>query len=120
MPYATPTDVRVRAIGLTIEVIPDTSADSVNLTTCIAEAEAAIDEALVAGGQTVPLTTVPAWITHLSAVGALARARRALQAGNQATFTNDPYWQEFEAGLARLRGGEAPVGDLVSRSDLQA
>jgi hypothetical protein len=119
MPYSTPTDVRIRAIELTIEVIPDTSADSLNLTTCIAEADAAIDEAAAAGGQTVPFTTVPAWVAHLSAVGALARARRGLQAGNQPSLPDDPYGLEFEAGLARLRGGEAPMGDVVTRADQQ-
>lgn len=119
MPYCTALDVRKRAVGMTEAVIPDSSEDGLNLATCIAEADAAIEEAASAGGQTVPFDPVPAWIAHLSAVGALAQARRGLQAGNQQATADDPYAQEFEAGLARLREGEMPISDVVTRTDQQ-
>ncbi len=119
MPYCTPTDVRLRAVGMTEEVIPDVSEDSLNLTTCIAEADAEIDEAAAAAGLTVPFDPAPERIVHLSAIGALARARRALQAGNQPAGEPDSYRQEFEAGLARLRAGELPSSEVVTREDQQ-
>jgi len=119
MPYSTPTDVRQRAVGMTEEVIPDVSEDSLNLTTCIAEADAALDEAALAGGCQVPFDPVPERIAHLSAIGALARARRALQAGNQAGTEPDPYREEFEAGLVLLRVGKLPSSDVVTREDQQ-
>ncbi len=119
MPYCTPTDVRQRAIGMTEEVIPDVSEDSVSLTTCIAEAEAEIDEAAGAGGYVVPFDPVPERIKHLSALGALARARRALQSGNQPATEPDPYRQEFEAGVALLRNAKLPSCDVVTREDQQ-
>ncbi len=119
MPYCTPTDVRQRAVGMTEEVIPDVSEDSLNLTTCIAEAEAELDEAALAGGYQIPFSPAPERIAHLAAIGALARARRALQAGNQAGAEPDPYRQEFEAGLALLRAGRLPSSDVVTRADQQ-
>jgi hypothetical protein len=119
MAYCTPTDVRQRAVGMTEEVIPDVSADSLNLTTCIAEAEAEVDEAAAAGGYTVPFDSAPERIQHLTAVGALARARRALRAGNQPEEEPDPYRQEFEAGLEALRSAKLPGCDVVTREDLQ-
>ncbi len=120
MPYCTPTDVRLRAVGMTEAVIPDVSSSSLNLTTCIAEADAEIDEAAAAAGLAVPLDPVPDRIAHLSAIGALARARRGLEVGNKGSAGVDPYQQEFEAGLALLRGGELPSSDVVTRGDQQA
>jgi hypothetical protein len=101
------------------EVVPDVSSTSLNLTTCIAEADAEIDEAAAAGDYVVPFDPVPERVAHLSAVGALARARRALQAGNQASTQPDPYREEFEAGLAALRAGALPESDVVARQDQQ-
>ena len=117
MAYCTPADVRQRAVGMTEEVIPDVSEDSVSLTTCIAEADAEIDEAAGAGGYVVPFDPVPDRIKHLSALGALARARRALQAGNQEGAEPDPYREEFEAELAWLRSAKLPSCDVVTRGD---
>ncbi len=110
MPYCTPTDVRLRAVGMTAQVIPDVSSGSLNLTTCIAEAEGEIEEAARAGGYETPFDPAPARIRDLCAIGALARARRALQLGNQPTETPDPYRRELEAGLALLRQGELDLG----------
>jgi hypothetical protein len=104
---------------MTEEVIPDVSEDSLNLTTCIAEADAEIDGAARAGAYAVPFDPVPERIAHLSAVGALARARRGLQAGNQPSAEPDPYRREFEAGLALLRAGRLPASDVVTRADQQ-
>jgi hypothetical protein len=101
------------------EVIPDVSSTSLNLTTCIAEADAEIDEAAAFGDYVVPFDPVPDRVAHLSAVGALARARRALQAGNQPSAQPDPYREEFQAGLAALRAGKLPEGDVVTREDQQ-
>ncbi len=119
MPYCTPTDVRQRALGMTEEVIPDVSTDSISLTTCIAETEAEIDEAAAAGGYTVPFDPVPERIQHLAALGALARARRALQSGNQPVNEPDPYRQEFETGLTLLRNAKLPSCDVIMREDQQ-
>jgi hypothetical protein len=113
MPYSTPDDVRLRAVGMTEEVIPDVSSTSLNLTTCIAEADAEIDEAARAGDYEAPFDPVPVRITHLSAIGALARARRGLQLGNQALTEADPYRREFEVGLALLRRGALDVGTVL-------
>jgi len=113
MPYCTPNDVRLRAVGMTEEVIPDVSSGSLNLTTCIAEADGEIDEAGRAGDYEVPFDPVPERIRDLSAVGALARARRGLQLGNQPTAEAEPYRQEFEAGLGMLRRGEMDLGAVV-------
>jgi hypothetical protein len=119
VPYSTANDVRMRAVGMTEEVIPDVSSTSLNLTTCIAEADAEIDEAAFTGDYVVPFDPVPERVAHLSAIGALARARRGLQAGNQLSAEPDPYRQEFEAGLAALRAGRLPDSDLVTREDQQ-
>lgn len=105
MPYSTPTDVRLRAVGLTEAVVPDVSSTHLNLTTSIAEADAEIDEAARAGGHQVPFAPVPERIAHLSAIGALARVLRALQLGNQPAPAPEPYRAEFEAGLQVLRRG---------------
>ena len=113
MPYCTPNEIRLRAVGLTEEVIPDVSSSSLNLTTCIAEAEAEIDEAARAGDYETPFDPVPDRILNLSAVGALARARRGLQLGNQRGAGPDPYRQEFEAGLLLLRQGQLDLGTVV-------
>jgi hypothetical protein len=113
MPYSTPTDVRLRAVGMTEEVIPDVSSTSLNLTTCIAEADAEIDEAARAGDYEVPFAPVPERVHDLSAIGALARARRGLQLGNQPAAEPDPYRAEFEAGLALLRRGGLDLGTVV-------
>jgi hypothetical protein len=113
MPYCTPDDVRLRAVGMTEEVIPDVSSSSLNLTTCIAEAEAEVEEAGRAGDYEVPFDPAPDRIRDLTAAGALARARRGLQLGNQAAEEPDPYWQEFEAGLGLLREGQLDLGTVV-------
>jgi hypothetical protein len=109
----------MRAVGMTEEVIPDVSSSSLNLTTCIAEAEAEIDEAASAGAYVVPFDPAPERITHLSAIGALARARRGLQSGNQPSAEPDAYRREFDAGLALLRAGKLPTSDVVTRADQQ-
>jgi hypothetical protein len=98
---------------MTEEVIPDVSSGSLNLATCIAEADGEIDEAGRAGDYEVPFDPAPQRIGDLSAVGALARARRALQLGNQAAEEPDPYWREFEAGLEMLRKGGLDLGTVV-------
>ena len=67
MPYCIPDDVRLRAVGMTEEVIPDVSSSSLNLTTCIAEADGEIDEAARAGDYEVPFSPVPDRIRDLSA-----------------------------------------------------
>jgi len=112
MGYCTPGDVRLRAVGMTEEVIPDVSSSSLNLATCIAEAGAEIDEAARAGDYEAPFDPVPERIQHLSAVGALAHARRGLQLGNQPAELPDPYWEQFGAGLALLRAGELDLGTV--------
>ena len=113
MGYCTPDEVRQRAVGLTGEVIPDVSSASLSLTTCIAESDAEIDEAARAGDYEAPFSPVPERIQHLSAVGALARARRGLQLGNQPAELPDPYWEQFEAGLALLRTGALDLGTVT-------
>lgn len=113
MPYCTPNDVRLRAVGMTEEVVPDVSSSSLNLTTCIAEADAEIDEAGRAGDYEAPFDPVPDRLRDLSAVGALARARRGLQLGNQPAAEADPYLAEFEAGLDLLRRGALDLGTVV-------
>ena len=113
MPYCTPNDVRLRAVGMTEEVIPDVSSGSLNLTTCIAEADAEVDEAGRAGDYEVPFDPAPDRIRDLSAVGALGRARRALELGNQTSTQPDPYRQEFETGLELLRKGALDLGTVV-------
>jgi len=113
MPYSTPNDVRIRSVGMTQEVIPDVSSTSLNLTTCIAEADGEIDEAARAGDYEVPFDPVPDRVRDLSAIGALARARRALQVGNQPVEQPDSYRQEFEAGLSLLRRGQLDLGTVV-------
>jgi len=112
MGYCTPDEVRQRAVGMTSEVIPDVSSSSLNMTTCISEADAEIEEAARAGDYEVPFDPVPERVQHLSALGALARARRALQSGNQPSELPDPYWEQFEAGLALLRAGELDLGTV--------
>ncbi len=113
MPYSTPNDVRLRAVGMTEEVIPDISSSSLNLTTCIAEADGEIDEAARAGDYEVPFSPVPDRIRDLSASGALARARRGLQLGNQSAAEPDPYRSEFEAGLDLLRRSALDFGTVL-------
>lgn len=113
MPYCTPNDVRLRAVGMTEEVIPDVSSSSLNLTTCIAEAEAQIDEAARAGDYEAPFDPIPDRIRDLSAIGALARARQGLQLANQPNAEPDPYLREFEAGLGLLREGALDLGTVT-------
>jgi len=117
MPYSTPNDIRLRAVGLTAEVIPDVSSTSLNLTTCIAEADAEIDEAGRAGDYEVPFDPVPDRICDLSAVGALGRARRGLQLGNQPAAAPDPYRRDFDAGLDLLRRGALDLGTVVASAE---
>lgn len=118
MAYCTPNDVRLRAVGMTADVIPDASEDSLNLTTCIAEAEAEVEEAARAGDYEAPFDPVPARIRDLTAVGALARAARALRLSNQPADEPDLYWQEFEAGLALLRRGGMDLGTVAVSGEL--
>jgi len=119
MPYCTPTDVRLRAVGMTAEVVPDVSSTSLNLTTCIAEAEAEIEEAGRAGDYEIPFDPVPSRIRDLCAIGALARARRALELGNQPAEEPDPYRREFEVYLHLLRQGQLDLGAVeVSEEEL--
>jgi len=113
MPYSTPNDVRLRAVGMTEEVVPDVSSTSLNLTTCIEEADAEIDEAARAGDYQVPFDPAPERIRALSAVGALARARRALELGNQPAADRGPYRREFDAGLELLRQGGLDLGTVT-------
>jgi len=113
MPYCTPTDVRVRAVGMTEEVIPDVSEGSLSLTTCVAEAEGEVDEAARAGGYETPFDPVPDRVRDLCAVGALAKARRALELGNQPAEQADPYRSEFDAGLDLLRQGRLDLGTVT-------
>lgn len=119
MPYATPNDCRVRAVGVSTLVIPDTSSTSLNLTACIAEADALIDEAARAGDYALPFSPVPERIAHLSAIGGLARARRALELGNQSSLSDlsEAYLREFERGLDDLRSGEMDLGTTVVASE---
>ena len=113
MPYCTPADVRLRAVGMTEEVIPDISSSSLNLTTCVAEAEAAVDEAGRTGEYEIPFVDpVPAPITQLTVAGALARARRGLELAGE----DDPYRQESEAGLEMLRRGQFNLGTVTVNS----
>jgi len=112
MPYCTPNDVRLRAIGMTEEVIPDVSSSSLNLTTCIAEAEAAVEEAGRAGEYEVPFDPVPNLIAQCTAVGALAQARRGLELAGG----DDPYRREFEGGLEMLRRGQFDLGTVTVNS----
>jgi len=112
MPYCTPTDVRIRAVGMTEEVIPDVSEESLNLTSCVAEAQAEIDEAARAGGYETPFDPAPDRVRDLCAVGALAKARRALELGNQPGEQGSPYRSEFEAGIDLLRQGRLDLGTV--------
>lgn len=113
MGYCTPDDVRQRAVGMTAEVIPDVSSGSLNLTTCIEETDAEIDEAARAGDYEAPFDPAPERIRHLSATGALGRARRGLQLGNQPEAGPDPYWEEFTSGLQLLREGRLDLGTVT-------
>lgn len=117
MPYSTPNDVRLRAVGMAEEVIPDVSSTSLNLTTCISEADAEIDEAARAGDYEAPFDPVPDRVKDLSAVGALARARRGLQLGNQRSAEPDLYRAEFDAGLDLLRRGALDFGTVVASGE---
>ena len=122
MGYCTPGDCRMRTVGMNTLVIPDVSSTSLNLTTCIAEAEARIDEAGRAGNYAVPFSPVPERIRDLSAAGAIARARRALELGNQETLSvefND-YQREFEEGLRLLREGALDFGTTAVSGELVA
>ncbi len=112
MAYSSPNDCRVRTVGMNTLVVPDVSSTSLNLTACIAEAEALIDEAGRQGDYAVPFSPTPARIRDLSAVGAIARARRALEMGNQETLSADlgGYQREFEEGLRLLREGAMDLG----------
>jgi len=112
MPYCTPNDVRLRAVGMTEEVIPDVSSAGANLTTCIEETGVEVDEAARAGDYEAPFDPVPERIQDLCAVGALAKARRALELGNQPAAAPDPYRAEFEGGLELLRKGEMDLGKV--------
>jgi hypothetical protein len=96
-------------------VIPDVSSTGLNLMTCIGEADALIDEAGRQGDYAVPFSPTPERIRDLSAAGAIARARRALDLGNQETLseTFDGYQREFEEGLRLLREGLLDLGTSV-------
>jgi hypothetical protein len=109
MPYCTPNDVRLRAVGMTEEVIPDVSSGSLNLTTCIAEAEVEIEEAGRTGDYEVPFDPVPELIGQLAAVGALLRARRALELAGE----DDPYRRDYQIGLELLRRGQLDLGTVT-------
>jgi hypothetical protein len=113
MSYCTPNDVRLRAVGMTEEVIPDVSSGSLNLTTCIAEAEAEIEEAGRAGDYEVPFDPVPDLIAQLAATGALVRARRALELGNG----EDAYRRDYQIGLELLRRGQLDLGAVTVNSE---
>jgi hypothetical protein len=119
MPYATPNDCRVRTVGMTTLVVPDVSSAGLNLTLCIAEADALIEEAARAGDYTIPFAPIPTRIRDLSAVGAIARARRALELGNQERLLEvaDAYLQEFEQGLRDLRTGAMDLGTTTVSSE---
>lgn len=122
MPYSTPTDCRMRTVGMNTLVVPDVSSTSLNLTTCIAEADALIDEAARAGDYAAPFAPTPERIRDLSAVGAIARARRALDLGNQETLSAafDDYQREFEEGLRLLREGALDLGTTLVSSEAVA
>ena len=113
MPYCTPNDVRLRAVGMTEEVIPDVSSGSLNLTTCIAEAEVEIEEAGRTGDYEVPFDPVPELIGQLAATGALVRARRALELVGE----DDPYRREYQIGLELLRRGQLDLGTVAVNSE---
>ena len=113
MPYCTPNDVRLRAVGMTEEVIPDVSSGSLNLTTCIADAEVEIEEAGRTGDYEVPFDPVPELIGQLAATGALVRARRALELAG----ADDPYRREYQIGLELLRRGQLDLGTVEVNSE---
>ncbi len=113
MPYCTPNDVRLKAVGMTEEVIPDVSSGSLNLTTCIAEAEVEIEEAGRTGDYEVPFDPVPELIGQLAATGALVRARRALELAGE----DDPYRREYQIGLELLRRGQFDLGTVTVNSE---
>jgi len=119
MGYSTPGECRVRTVGMNTLVIPDVSSAGLNLTTCIAEADALIDEAGRQGDYAVPFSPAPERIRDLSAVGAIARARRALDLGNQEALseTFDGYQREFKEGLRLLREGAMDLGTSVVSSE---
>ena len=94
---------------MTEEVIPDVSSGSLNLTTCIAEAEAEIEEAGRAGDYEVPFDPVPDLIAQFAAAGALMRARRGLEL----TSEDDPYRREYQLGLELLRRGQLDLGTVT-------
>ncbi len=99
---------------MTEEVIPDVSSAGLNLTTLIEETTAEVDEAARAGDYETPFDPVPERIRDLCAVGALAKARQALEMSEPPEGA--PYRREFEAGLERLRRAEMDLGK-VSVSD---
>ncbi len=99
---------------MTEEAIPDVSSTGLNLTTLIEETTAEVEEAARAGDYEVPFDPVPERIRDLCALGALAKARQALDMVG--ALEGDPYWREFEAGLQRLRGADMDLGK-VSVSD---
>ena len=122
MGYATAGDCRMRVVGMNTLVIPEVSSTSLNLTVCIAEADALIDEAARAGDYTAPFSPAPRRICDLSAIGAIARARRALELGNQETLSADfdSFQREFEEGLKQLRAGVMDLGTTSVSSEAVA
>lgn len=124
MAYSTPNDCRIRTVGVTTLVVPDVSSTALNLTVCIAEADAEIDEAARAGDYEAPLgdvnsTAPPTRIRNLSAIGAIAKARRALDLGQQKGEggAHDLYQREFARGLELLREGRMDLGAVSVSSE---
>ncbi len=95
-------------------MIPDVSSTGLNLATCLAEADEEINEAARAGDYEAPFAVTPARVKWLAAIGAVAKARRALELGSQAEpgGTTDAYQTEFQAGLALLRQGRLDLGTV--------
>jgi len=114
MSYATPADCRRISVGLEAEVIPDTSSLGLSLTTCLAETTAEIDEAARAGNYEAPFSPVPERVQYLAAVGAVAKARRALELAGQDEpgRTTDAYLVDYEEGLGLLRQGRMDLGTV--------
>ena len=123
--YSTPTQCRQLTVGMTTIVIPDSHAANLNLNTCISNADSDIDGAANAGNYLVPFGSVssgttPSKIQYLSAIGAVAKARRALDLGNQGDISEvaNEYFNEFLAGLRDLSEAKMDLGTFVATQNI--
>jgi len=90
------------------------SSSGLCLATCLAQTTAEVEEAGRAGEYEVPFAPVPERIRWLTATGAVARARQALElAGQEAQgATAESYLAAYREGLSLLRQGRMDLGTV--------